>query len=483
MTKPFFSLSALLVLLLLAGGCRETESGPIRVSAIGGPPRLVNPNLEPTDPPTAYLVEAVAQGLVRFDAAGDIEPALAQSWIISDDGLRYTFRIRRTHWSGGRSVTAEQVTARLRAAMSRASRNPLKPVLASIENVVAMTDQVLEVSLRGPRPYQLQLFAQPEMAIILNNQGTGPYVAEPGPDGAVRLSPRRADEDEAAENEALPDVALRGERAAAAIARFAAGETDLVTGGTLGDLPLARAARQPANRLVLDPTAGLFGLSFAAREGPLTEPAVRRALSMAIDRGAIAAALSTPALQPRTSLAPAIAGELAAPAQPDWAAAPMPMRRQNAAQTIAALGEPLRVRVSMPDGPGYRLLFAFLRRDWRLIGVEAERVRAGAPADLHLIDAVAPELLASWYLRHFTCRESRVCDPAADQALDAAQIARTAAERQGQLVIADQILNGVTPFIPLGSPVRWSLVSPRLTGFRPNAFGRHSPGTLIAEEF
>jgi len=210
---------------------------------------------------------------------------------------------------------------------------------------------------------------------------------------------------------------------------------------------------------------------------------VRRALSMAIDRAAIAAALATPAVQPRTTLAPAVAGELSAPAQPDWAASPLPMRRQIAARTIAALDAPLRIRVSMPEGPGYRLLFAYLRRDWQLIGAEAERVRAGAPADLHLIDAVAPETLASWYLRHFTCRESLVCDPAADQALDAAQAARTAAERQGQLAVADQILGGVTPFIPLGSPVRWSLVSPRLTGFRPNAFGRHPAGTLIAEEF
>jgi len=483
MPRPALLYPALVAALLVAAGCRDTESGPIRVSAIGGSPQLVNPNLQPMDPPTAYLVEAVAQGLVRFDSAGDIEPALAQSWIISDDGLRYTFRIRRMQWPDGRPVTAEQVTMRLRASLSRASRNPLKPVLGAIENVVAMTDQVLEVRLRGPRPNQLQLFAQPEMAIVLNGQGTGPYASEAVPDGVSRLTARRGDEDEDSDDRSLPEIALRGERAGLAVARFAAGEADLVTGGTIGDLPFARAARVPGNRLVIDPTPGLFGLSFAAREGPLTDPGVRRALSMAIDRAAIGAALATPALQPRTTLAPAIGGELAAPAQPDWVASPLPMRRQIAARTIAALDAPLRIRVSMPDGPGYRLIFAFLRRDWRLIGVDAERVRPGAPAELHLIDAVAPEMLASWYLRHFTCRESRVCDPAADQALDAAQVARTAAERQGQLAIADQILGGVTPFIPLGSPVRWSLVAPRLTGFRSNAFGRHPAGTLIAEEF
>ena len=78
------------------------ETGPIEVSAIGGPPALANPNLQPLDAPSAFLTEAVAQGLVRFNAEGEIEPALAQSWIVSDDGLRYTFRIRRTNWVGRR---------------------------------------------------------------------------------------------------------------------------------------------------------------------------------------------------------------------------------------------------------------------------------------------------------------------------------------------------------------------------------------------
>ena len=152
--------SALLAVAILLSACEDAETGPVRVSAVGGPPQLVNPNLQPLDPASAYLVEAVAQGLVHFDAAGEIEPALAQSWVVSDDGLRYTFRIRRMQWPDGRPVTAEQVASRLRAASSRASRNPLKPVLGAVETVVAMTDQVLEIRLRGPRQNQLQLLQQ-----------------------------------------------------------------------------------------------------------------------------------------------------------------------------------------------------------------------------------------------------------------------------------------------------------------------------------
>jgi len=472
-------LCAVLAAALLAG-CAERDEGAIEVSGIGAAPRTVNPNLQPMDAPTAFLMEATGQGLVRFDAAGEIEPALAQSWIVSDDGARFTFRLRRTSWSGGEPVTAQQVVARLRAALSRASRNPLKPVLGAVEDVVAMTDSVLEISLHGPRANFLQLLAHPEMAIVLSGQGTGPYrLAEAAPAAALLTLPRGEDESEPA----APDILLRGETAARAIARFAEGESDLVIGGTAGDLPAVRAAGLPAARLAFDPVAGLFGLAFTGGAGPLAEPAVRRALAMAIDRQALAAALAVPRLVPRTSLVSPGVQELPAPAQPDWAGAPLPMRRELAAREIAELGPDirLRLRVAMPEGPGYRLIFAHLRRDWRLIGVEAERVTANAPADLRFVDSVAPANLPSWYLRHFTCDASRICDPAADKALLAARLAAHSAERQAQFAAADRTLTDLVPFIPLTAPVRWSLVSPRLTGFRPNMFARHPAVELIAE--
>ena len=474
---------ALIAGLFSLGGCGGEQSGPIRVSAVGGPPQLLNPNLQPLDPPSAFLTEAIAQGLVRFDGAGEIEPALAQSWIVSDDGLRYTFRIRRATWADGSPVTAQQVAARLRAALSRASRNPFKPILGAVDSVTPMTDFVLEIALRGPRPNFLQLLAHPELAIAQNNGGTGPYrLARSEPAGLVLSFPRTEETEESAEQ--TPDVRLRGERTAAAVARFAAGETDLVLGGTAGDLPIARAADVPAGRLVFDPVGGLFGLAFAGNQGPLADAALRRALSMAIDRDGLAAAIGAPRQAGRASIVAPGVQELPNPALPDWAAMPLADRRDAATRLVAGLASAARVhiRVAMPDVPGNWLLFAYLRRDWRMIGVEAERVAMGAPADLLLIDQVAPTNVASWYLRHFTCDASAICDAQADKALQAARTAPVTADRQAQLASADRILTALVPFIPLTAPVRWSLVAPRLTGFRPNPFARHPAVTLIAEE-
>lgn len=481
MAKRFFLL-ALAASLTVLPGCEEPPTGPVTVSAIGGPPRLANPNLEPLDAASSFLIEAAAQGLVRFDGAGEIEPALAQSWIVSDDGLRYTFRIRRALWADGSRVTAEQVAARLRAATSRPSRSPLKPVLGAVDNVVAMTDQVLEISLRGPRPNLLQLLAQPEMAIILNRRGTGPYSIAGNENGALRLSPIRADDDDE-ETLQPPDILLRGEAASLAVARFAAEDVELVTGGTAADLAFARAADIPGNRLVFDRAPGLFGLLYTTDEGAFAESDFRQALSMAIDRQALVTALDVPGLEPRFSLVPPGIDELPRPGIPDWTALPLPERRARAVQLVAALAERPRVRVAIPDAPGYRLIFAFLRRDWSLVGIEAERVDPGRPAELRLVDAVAPEMLAAWYLRHFTCDAGPVCDTRADEALLAARTSLRAAERRIHLGEADRALVALAPFIPLTSPVRWSLVSPRLTGFRPNALARHPPGTLIAGGF
>jgi peptide/nickel transport system substrate-binding protein len=466
--------------LALLTGCGEKESGPIQVSAIGQTLRIVDPNQGPLDAPSAFLVGAVAQGLVRFDASGEIEPALAQSWIVSDDGLRYTFRLSASQWSGGGRVTSQQVVRRLRSALGRTSRNPLRPVLGAIDDIEAMTDEVLEISLKSPRVNFLQLLAQPEMAILRGDQGSGPFRVQEGR-GSMLLS--LPPPEESTDSAAPPPILLRGEPAALAVARFDEGLADLVLGGTAGTLPLARAAQPAAGSLVFDPVAGLFGLIFAGAQGPFAEPAARHALSMAIDRAALVTALGVPGLQPREALLPPGLPDQLQPTLPDWTLNPLPARRALARRILGARtpDSPLRIRVAMPPGPGYRLVFAHLRRDWRLIGVTAEQVAAEAPADLRFVDQVAPAELATWYLRRFACEASPICDPAADEMLAAARIAPDAASRRGLIANADRILAGAAPFIPIGAPVRWSLVGPRLTGFRANRFGLHAAGELTAE--
>jgi oligopeptide transport system substrate-binding protein len=235
---------------------------------------------------------------------------------------------------------------------------------------------------------------------------------------------------------------------------------------------------------VVDPAAGLFGLAFAGANQILAKAEVRQALAMAIDRDSIAAAFPSARLQTRDTLLPAGVDGIPAPAAPGWSGAPLATRRATAARAVAAAvgNARLELRIALPDGPGDRLLFALLRRDWAAIGVAALRARPGEAADLVLVDEVAPASLASWYLRHFSCPQYRFCDPAADQALDQARIAPAQDGRRAFLIQADGIETASALFITIAAPVRWSLVSRRLIGFRPNLFARHPAGELLASQ-
>jgi peptide/nickel transport system substrate-binding protein len=472
---------------LALAGCGPTagvDGAPTEVSVIGDAPRIADPNRHLLTPPQAVLMGAVAQGLVTFDAEGSIEPGLAGRWIVPAEGMSYIFRLGDARWNTGARVKADIIARRLRAAISPGSRNPLKPVLGSIDEVIAVTDDVIDVRLKGPRPRFLELLAQPELAMVFNGATAGPLRYVQRERGGLLLVPM--DEPLAADATTPLDperrIILRGERAALAVARYASGGAALVLGGTFADLPIARVAGVRPRELHFDPARGLFGLAFAGDQPFLADPAIRAALSMSLDRPAIVAAFSIPGWEAIETITPPGLDDLKEPTRPAWGAAPIAERRAAAIAAIegwrATHGPPPVLRVALPQGPGARILFARLAADWRGIGIETERVAADAPADLRLVDEVAPAEIASWYLRRFTCASAGPCAEEADTALLRAISSPDMGDRTARLAEADAALAGVTPFIPLASPPRWSLVARALDGFRPSPRARH-PLTLL----
>jgi len=55
------------------------------------------------------LLENVYEGLVRVNDDGSIEPSLAKSFTVSDDGLTYSFSLRDAQFHDGASLTADDV--------------------------------------------------------------------------------------------------------------------------------------------------------------------------------------------------------------------------------------------------------------------------------------------------------------------------------------------------------------------------------------
>src|SRR4051794_7914365 len=241
--RPLIALLFVPALLLATQGCRPQPEGPLKAIVIGGDPKLRDPALGPLPPADAVLLQSVGQGLVRFDANGNIVGGLAERWNVSDDGLSYIFRIASTNWPGGRKLTAQQVARILKRSIASSSANSLKDTVGAVTDVVAMTDRVIEIQLKAPRPNLLALLAQPEFAIVRNGVGTGPFqpAADHVPPGQLRLTREISDPD--ADETRHEDVLLSGASADAAVRKFASGETDLVLGGTFADLPYVLGAR------------------------------------------------------------------------------------------------------------------------------------------------------------------------------------------------------------------------------------------------
>ncbi|MEN2787385.1 ABC transporter substrate-binding protein [Sphingomonas qilianensis] len=469
--------AALLIAALLLAACdARRDAGQIVVSAIGGDLRVDQP--EPKDPDFArrVMLDATAQGLVRFDAAGQVEPGIAERWIVIDNGMSYIFRLRDATWQDGKPVTAAQVVTLLRRRLA-GSGNALRPFLSAIDEIVEMTPQVIEVRLNRPRPDLLKLFAQPDMAIF--------RARPPGGSGPLRVismarqqTVLRADvdltrsPDDVAPPDARNDVRLRAERAALAVARFAAGKSDLVSGGSFADWPLlATVDIAPINRR-LDPAAGLFGLAVTERSGFLAEAAHRAVIAAAIDRPAVLAAF-TPAWLPVNQLLPEQLDSAALPVAPAWASIPADARLANARRMVAAWqathpGQ-LTLRIALPSGPGATLLYGRIGASLRAMGIQPARVGHKDPADLRLIDAVAPYDSARWYL----ATACAPCGTEASDAIESARLAPDAATRALRIAAADSALAADSAFIPLARPLRWSLVAVRLDRWQGNARAWH----------
>jgi peptide/nickel transport system substrate-binding protein len=472
-------LLALALTLTLAGlaACRPQPEGALKVQVIDGDPQLRDPTAGPLSPSDAVLVANVAQGLVRFDAGGNIVGGLAERWTVSDDGMSYIFRLASSEWPDGGKITAQQIARVLKRAIGSRSRNPIKDALGAVEDIVAMTDRVIEIRLIAPRPNFLPLLAQPEMAILRGGHGTGPFSFSPtgARGGELRLmSEVVADGDEVARRE---DVILSGTSAEQAVRAFAAGKSDLVLGGTFADLPYARAVKLPRNSLRFDPASGLFGLVPTSADGPIAERDFRRLLSQAIDRDALVAAFDVPGLAARaTLLEPGLDG-LADPVQPAWYGTLLADRRPAMlaeARRLFGDGEKPTIRVFLGEGPGTDALLGRLAADWGALGFTVERAKTAAAADLRLVDAVAPSTSPAWFLRNFRCAAVALCDEEVDQLLESARTAPVPAQRDALLYDAAGRIDDAQLFIPLTAPVRWSLVGNRVQGFAGNRFARHT---------
>lgn len=129
-----------------------------------------DPN-ECQDTSSSTILAATQEGLVRVkvvDGNDVLEPAAAESWDISDDGLVWTFKIRDMNWSDGVKLTAQHFVDSYRRILDKNNAFPYAGFLYDIKGaqaynmgegkvedvaVEAKDDNTLVITLEQPTPY------------------------------------------------------------------------------------------------------------------------------------------------------------------------------------------------------------------------------------------------------------------------------------------------------------------------------------------
>ncbi len=271
------------------------------------------------------LVAALFEGLCVLDPrTSRPEPAAAERWEVSADGLTYTFHLRRdARWSDGRPVTARDFVAAWRRALapSLAAENayllyPLRHAEAlnqgrladaSQLGAEALDDHTLRLTLERPTAHLPALTALPvwfpvSLEVIAPHGppdrrttdwtrpgrlvGNGPFVLEewtPNARVAVARNPHYWD----AATVRLAHIRfLTNESAETGERAFRAGQVHVTASLPPAKLETYRAERPEALRS--EPFLQTIFLRFNTTRPPFSDARVRRAFALAVDRDALA---------------------------------------------------------------------------------------------------------------------------------------------------------------------------------------------------
>jgi peptide/nickel transport system substrate-binding protein len=268
-----------------------------RTDLILGVP-LEPPHLDPTAGAAAAIDEVlyanVFEGLTRIGPKGEVLPALAESWEISDDGKTYTFKLHTgVKFHDGSAFDAEDVKFSLDRARAPDSVNAQKVLFEPIENVEVVDPATVKIKLKRPFGsflYNLgwgdAVIVAPESADTNKEKpvGTGPFTFQNWAKGSSITLAKNPDYWgeaaflEKAEFRIVPD-------AAAAIPALLSGDVQAFP--FFQPEGVEQIQGDPRFKIVVGSTEGETILSMNNKKPPFDNLKVRQAVSYALDRQAI----------------------------------------------------------------------------------------------------------------------------------------------------------------------------------------------------
>ena len=277
----------------------QTEPEPVAggeaAVAITADPPGWDPTVSTSQEIARVTYHNVFEGLVRLDESGEIVPALAESWEVSDDGLTWTFQVREgVKFHDGSDLTLDDIVAKFERAQDPDSGHTHPEYYEAIESVTGEGNTVT-FTLAEPSSSLLYNLARPDSIIYPAGSaetqrsqpvGTGPFRFADYLEGSeVRLEKF---EDyymdgvpylDAVTFRIIPDPNTR-------FAALRSGDLDLI-GTSLPPEQFLQAQDDPDLKAAEGTSTTEITMALNNTRPPLDDPLVRQAITHAIDKSVI----------------------------------------------------------------------------------------------------------------------------------------------------------------------------------------------------
>ena len=488
-------------------------------------PESLNPQIVDTVTATA-ATEPDFEGLVQFDDDGSIQPDLAESWTVSPDGRVYTFHLRRdvkfhsnARFTPTHDLSAEDVIFSFDRQWHDA--NPYHHLDGQsfsyfndmemgklLEGIDRIDDHTVRFRLTHAEAPFLADLAMPFAKILsadyaeaMLKAGT-PDRLDAEPIGTGPFSFDGYQKTVAVRFKAFPDhwagrppldtlVFSITPNASVRLNKLNSGECQVMQYPNPSDAE--KIERDPHLALIRQDGLNVGYMAMNTSRPPFDDLRVRRAVNMAIDKGAIVRAiygrLGTPAKNP---LPPTLWSY-------DDAITPYPYDPAAAQRLMVDAGvgggfdtDLWYMPVSRPYNPDSKRMAEMVVDDLTRIGIRAHLVSAPWPQYVGKLLAGVPSLAFTGWLSDngdpdnflgilLGCRDgvpfednvSKWCDPAYDKIISDAKATvdharRVELYRQAQVIVHDQ-----APWSPIAHGVVLTAIRREVQGFKINLFGRY----------
>lgn len=238
---------------------------------------------------------AIYDGLVRVDANLVPQPALAESWETSPDGLTWTFNLRSgVKFHHGKDFVADDVVHTFNRILDPSVESPLATPLAIIESVEAVDDKTAQFNLSSANGDLTVIFGSPQARIVPSDRSQDEYRSDPSGTGPFKFVDHIAGERTTFEANADywgdgPFVAgmefLAMPEASTQVQALSAGQIDIMWQVGAENISTLEGADDVQ---VLNVASGAYQtIAMQADVAPFDNPKVREAVRKCVDRNAM----------------------------------------------------------------------------------------------------------------------------------------------------------------------------------------------------